>query len=224
MNSIKIIKELKQESKMWLGPDYTAQELEIYYAYVSPIINDLIKQPSKVILNFFEYVVPILSSVRERVMVDKAPRTGFIPFTKTQEKLFEDEIKRLKGEGKWYDNKADRTGFKKPTEKEKREIKKQLKEIEDRERHGQNFPEFSIFRKEFDNEIKRVNIETKEFKKAVDNICKPIEKEKKEFDKAMKIHKDNQRWGNIRPFKCKKCKGKKVRSSKGLVCSNCDIK
>lgn len=37
----------------------------------------------------------------------------------------------------------------------------------------------------------------------------PTEKEKKEFAKL---------------FKCKKCKSKKVRSSKGLVCSKCDIK
>jgi len=38
---------------------------------------------------------------------------------------------------------------------------------------------------------------------------KPTDKERREFNKF---------------FKCKKCKGKKVRSSRGLVCSNCDIK
>jgi copper oxidase (laccase) domain-containing protein len=38
---------------------------------------------------------------------------------------------------------------------------------------------------------------------------KPTEKEKEEFDSM---------------FKCKKCKSKKVRSSRGLVCSKYDIK
>jgi hypothetical protein len=86
----KLIKELKQASKMWLGPKYSDREYHLYYSLVEPILKELIEDYSPADLeNFFTYIVPTLSEIRSKVLVDKAPRTGFKPPTEKEKREFD---------------------------------------------------------------------------------------------------------------------------------------